>query len=395
MTAICGGGTSSAKSGVGQAIYITSAAAGALLNNIPVKWAVPLAALIGARTYDAGNFCSQDPPADPGITAADVVDLVAHLSNPFQYAAAADKVAQLISRYAWYQWCKCDSVSTPAPPAAPAQPTNMPTLDLGPPQLSNGTRCHDTFQTFSLQNGSFNYGTWRYDVPNPDPRAIRVVIKQTVFPAGISTPAKWSYVFFDNNSLPVLPERDLPQQGSEIDVTLPSLSGYTQININGTAGYNLANAGTLELIGLCGGGGTIVGGNSGCCDDPALKGTVDQIYQALQLLQRQIAPYAFVTGAAHPGLSGAGNFSLTKSLVGIKLDCTTVPARAGLELGDPDAHFDLGWVSIGDADGWFATRPIRQLPLKWTPRWMSSATKIGYSLTQGVVARIDELEREA
>src|SRR3569833_2847306 len=133
MTAICGGGTSSAKSGFGEFVYVAPAAIGALLTNIPTVWAVGLAGFIGSLTFRLATFCTTDPPAVPVFTAQDVADLL-NPYNPFTYNTAQSKFQDLVGAYMWYQLCKCDSVATPAAPVPPNEPTGMPSIN--PPAVA-------------------------------------------------------------------------------------------------------------------------------------------------------------------------------------------------------------------------------------------------------------------
>jgi hypothetical protein len=111
------------------------------------------------------------------------------------------------------------------------------------------------------------------------------------------------------------------------------------------------------------------------------------------LIQRQVAPFAYVPGTAHAALTGAGQFAVQGD-IGISVDVTTVPGRAGSEYGNPLNLFDLGWLNVGTADGWVHRELITANPFLYLPPDMGVMTLVGYSLSPDVVATITELVRE-
>src|SRR6266536_867622 len=393
MACPTGGGTSSPKPGVGAAIYISSAAAGALLNNIPVAWAVPLAAFIGANTYEATQFCGNDPPADPGITALDVANLFANIGNPGGYLVSAEKVAQLVARYAWYVFCQCDGVGTPAPPAPPAAPANMPTVqDTAACQTIAGVEC-DAGPYPGCGSIGYRGNTWAStDVLVPS-GAVTMRVTTRSIDYGQSLTITPRVQFFTSAHAQMAPI-DLPVLAlgtSQVnDVTVPSGAAFYHV-----AAYD-PNVSSTDHVGFqasvqvfCGGS---LDTNANCCAE--LRLTIEQIFELLQIMQRQLIPFAFVDGPAHAGLTGVGHFDISESMVGIRVE-STVPPALGSELGDPLRIFDLGFVALGDADGWFGERRLSQADVLWAPRWTSAVTRIGYTLAPGATATITELRREA
>jgi hypothetical protein len=121
---------------------------------------------------------------------------------------------------------------------------------------------------------------------------------------------------------------------------------------------------------------------------------VKEILDMVTLVQRQIAPFAYIPGPVHSGVSGNGSIAISKALVGLRVEVTTAPSRHGVEVGFPDHVFGLGEVSLGDADGWFYTRTLDRLSLVWTPKDAQLATLIGYAIPADTTVRITELVRE-
>jgi hypothetical protein len=112
------------------------------------------------------------------------------------------------------------------------------------------------------------------------------------------------------------------------------------------------------------------------------------------LLQRQLAPFAHILGESDGGLSGQGTIGV-QGLLGVKCELTTIPASYGVEVGSPDFHHDVGWLSVSTPDGFIDERRVTAATTSWFPRLMSDATVIGYSFSPGVVATITQIVRES
>ena len=111
------------------------------------------------------------------------------------------------------------------------------------------------------------------------------------------------------------------------------------------------------------------------------------------LIQRQLAPFAYVGGASHTGLTGAGVLTIP-SLQGVKITLTTQPGYVGEEFGDPLELFDVGWFAWGTPDGYLGREFISHNPQLSFPAKSEQYTRFGYSLNPGVVATIQELYAE-
>jgi hypothetical protein len=73
---------------------------------------------------------------------------------------------------------------------------------------------------------------------------------------------------------------------------------------------------------------------------------------------------------------------------------TTQPTFIGEEFGDPLEIFDAGWFSWGSTDGFLAREIISHNPQLSFPAKAEQYTRLGYSLSPGVVATIQELYAE-
>lgn len=409
MTAICSGGTSSAKPGIAPTIFISSSAAGALLNNVPTLWAVPLAAYIGALTYEASTFCASDPPADPGITAVDIVNLLAGPLNPGA-GAAAQKVAQLVSRYAWYQFCQCDTVTTPAPPTPPTEPSGAPQIDPTYLPSTKSGACTDIQGTKAAQSstsattmliGLFGAANdtnkprlapgatllrWTLTCDRrPPPSGNNITGLLNVFNSAGTNILARSHAFNSTSTIPL--------QFQET-VAVPADATWMESAFIFNFADGLTYTMTSHAEFFC--GTTPNTPALDCCPpDPSLAAKVEQILGYVTLIQRQISPFASIDGDAHTGLTGNGHIDVSEKMLGVRVQLTTIPNSYGREDGDPVEYFDLGFVSLGDGDQWFGQRQLDHSTVIWQPRWSGMATRIGYTLSPGVAATVTELHREA
>lgn len=371
---------------------------GALLNNIPTLWAVPLAGFIGAVTYNLSTFCASDPPAVPSFTAQDVVDLL-NPYNPVTYGAAQDKFQDLVGAYAWYQVCKCDSVATPSPPSPPSAPTNMPSINpigVGP-SYPTGQPCA-SFQIpiFVDSAGAHSGAQPRVAVPSGATNAtLTAAPDRSIVGAGVGG---WQLILQCFNSAGTyignanhVEESNL---GSSLThstalVTGTAFTSLISSNFSMTARVNI-DAHYDIFCGDPSGGGSVP---TPCPSDPFVLGLLEQILALVTIVQRQAAPFAYVTGTAHSGLTGRGSISV-QGLLGAKIEVTSMGSITGEAIGDPDVLWDAGWVNWGSADGVSPRQFITAAETLTLPSLAGQYTQLHYSLEQGVTITITELERE-
>ena len=393
MSAFCSGNPGVAKPGLSNTIFVAPAAIGALLNNVPVVWAVALAAYLAQITYDLTTFCPGEPPAVPTITAADALALLSPAGNPNGYITALAKFQQLVGAYAWFQFCQCTVVATPAPPAAPAPPANLPQINPVPITQSGSGACQDLMWSANILSGTFNATSWLWHGVPANLTSFRVTIKQPItgMPQG-SIAAQWTIYQTGNGSTPTLETRVLPLALQQ-SVSFPVVAGATELRIYYSAGYNQTDPTSIEIEGFCGGAqpGTAT---PGCCPpDALLNGQLSQILQLVTLMQRQLVPFAYVSSTTHPGLTGQGTIAI-QGLLGLRIQLTTYPVPVQNEASTPTFLFSLGWVSLSDANGFIDETRAHAANQVWFSRIASDATLIGYSFPAGVVATITELQRE-
>ena len=112
----------------------------------------------------------------------------------------------------------------------------------------------------------------------------------------------------------------------------------------------------------------------------------------LTLVQRQKVPFAFLEGARHSGLTGAGTFDV-QGILGLSVQSTSVPGYLSASMAPVNSYFRLGELSLGTVQGW-----ERRTLVTHNPHLLldveGDITKVGYLFEAGVVADIVELVRE-
>jgi hypothetical protein len=125
----------------------------------------------------------------------------------------------------------------------------------------------------------------------------------------------------------------------------------------------------------------------------ALVGTVASMKTVVELTQRYGLPFAYIHGAAHSGLTGQGSFAVSR-LVGLDIDITAMPPDTLRLRGNPEYLFDMGWLSISDANGMLEEKRLTREALLWLPRLMPTALTFAWDLFVGVQMRVTELQAE-
>lgn len=395
MTSICpGGGASEAKPGFSDVVAVGPTVITALLSRAPLPWAVALAGYIALYTVDLSSFCTNDPPADPGLTAADALALLT--LNPVAAPIAERRFRDLIGRYLWHDLCQCVGGGTPDPPAPPSKPDGWP--DVNPPALPGPLSNCGNGGAYGLNPLQWaTSGTFHQDIATLVPGAQTIVL---TFESGINFGAGWDipftfkFIATAGSSTPIgaTPTYTIARTGSTV-VTLPIPDGanFLRGEWTGPGGTTAIDLVSWSSQLLCAQG---VGGAGGCCPpDPALQAQVDQILQLVTLIQRQLAPFAYITSTVHGGLTGQGNFDI-QGLLGVKVAFTAIPDSLGRVLSVPTEIFDLGFVTFGTIDGYPQSVRLEHSPQVILPARCSAFTNLSYSLHSGVTAAITELVRE-
>jgi len=420
MTALCSGGTSSSKTGVADTIIFTAGALSSLLNNKGGYWATLAAPLLGVLAYEATSLCSTDPPAQPTITDVEYQALL-QLGPWDDLQSALIKLKDIATRLIWFDMCECDSVATPALPVTTLDPPanvtipqyggtgscpqprarlGVPLVTASPiPPYANVTRI--LFPGFPIYQSVTDAVNESQDIILIPPNWTTLLATSDLVSG--TTTGSFGYavtiqVFNSGRttitSVPnVVVTSGTPhkvQSGGPYTInhsTARYLSVITQhvasgIAVDGVVDYQLE-------IGCSG------ASSSGldCCSDPSVIALLSQLMQQVNLIQRQQVPFAYVPGSAHSGLTGTGEITV-QGLLGALVELTTVSTVVGEESGTPDQTFEAGWIAWGNADGFSAREFITNESLLSLPPLAGQYTRLGYTLSVGVVATITELVRE-
>lgn len=132
-----------------------------------------------------------------------------------------------------------------------------------------------------------------------------------------------------------------------------------------------------------------------CCPpDPITQTTLDAILGMVTLIQRQVAPFAYIVGASHTGLTATGELAVN-GLLGAKITITSsLPSNIGSAAANPVHLFGAGWVQWGSADGYGPRIWLDQADTLSLPGGAGAYTLLAYSLPPGLTIRVDELVRE-
>jgi hypothetical protein len=125
----------------------------------------------------------------------------------------------------------------------------------------------------------------------------------------------------------------------------------------------------------------------------AIAQTVGADLGLTTLIQRYNLPFAYIRGAVHSNLSGAGSFAVTR-LVGLEIEVTAADESHRHLMGTPPYIWNLGWLSVSDGDGMLQEQRITVDKRVWLPPSMDLCTLVGYSVGPGTTLRITELEAE-
>jgi hypothetical protein len=410
-----GGGTASPVPGAGVKVVVTAAAVESALILLGLEPAAAvLGPLIAGVTFDLTSLCSNDPPADPGLTQADVIAALNPLDFP-NYQPAIQKVYTWFKSWYWYYACKCDAGATPAP-STPSNPGVVRGTDTGLPYASQAATCWDVTKSYTytsatgLKNISsdmlpqlgpvtvseplfFGGTTSGYTVPS----GITSLTLSIDVPTTVTNNVEAFLHFYNAAGAPVGSYAIVQRATTDntefhsVDFTVPA-GGVRWMIAAKNADASNTHTFTVRLTYQCTGGQTFL--QQSCCPpDESLTAQVAQILQMVTLVQRQIAPFGYVPGTVHSSLSGAGALSIS-GLIGVKVAIDTLPSHFGVAGTSPPEHFDLGYVTFGTTDGYPQAYRLTRNPQVMFPARAGLFTDLDYDLSPGVVVTITELKRE-
>lgn len=125
----------------------------------------------------------------------------------------------------------------------------------------------------------------------------------------------------------------------------------------------------------------------------ALATQLQSTAELVTLLQRYGLPFAYAPGALHTGLSGEGQFAVSR-LVGLDVQVDQLPDGTLVLPGNPVYLWDMGWMAISDAGGLLEEKRVTRQQLTWQPPKMQEALTFSWHLNPGVQISVRELAPE-
>lgn len=101
---------------------------------------------------------------------------------------------------------------------------------------------------------------------------------------------------------------------------------------------------------------------------------------------------AYSVGVTHVARTGSGSFAVPTGLRGFKLDLQPPFPPSRVSPGQPEYLWDVGWVSILDANGILAERRPNRDTATWLPDNANLATVFTHDLNPGWVLDVSELD---
>lgn len=400
---ICASGFSTTKPGAPASMVIDDAYVQSILP-AGLAWAVPYLPFMGGLVIDnVGAFCAADPPSWTVPTGEQILNFITG-GLYSDYIIVRDFLNSITRAFLWYNVCQCTTGTTPAAPAAPAAPVNLPSLNP-PAYVSTGPAAAcGVLQSaaIALAGGGIKnfYGSnspLQYIAYPVGTTLIRVTATM-ISGAGLHDQGSCivqTGVIATATGVNTAANSNIPIGGSAV-IDLAVASPATGFRVQGSQAHvqTTTDSMSVKVEFYCGGatpGAPTAAGS--CSPDPFMRAALEQLLDLVTLIQRQHVPFAYLEATAHPGLTVNGSFSV-QGRIGFRVQLTTLPSHYGLEPGVPDAIFDAGFVTFGDDSGYLRSERIDQVSRLYFPPTAGSITKVGYSLSPGVVARITELRRE-
>jgi hypothetical protein len=395
VTVLCGVGGSEPKPGSANDILLTSAILEAILSEAGLGILSPFVGYLGSVIQlSLPTFCALDPPADPGLSGADILSLVALGPGPLTAGAAA-RFTQLIQRYAWFDYCQCSAITTPAPPSPPTI-TDLPAINPAGPPIPTIPPC------FSADFGTADLGfaDTFFDFTFGASRATQWVATVETECIGIGDCSDTWLTAQPRTQVGAVetqttdPPYVVPTGDNQIFSHLlgPNSSGVNFF-VTTAEGTGDLNSVRVHIDVYCNGiqpGQT----NTPCCPpDPIATAKLDSILQLVTLMQRQVAPFSYVIGAAHSALTGDGSVSV-QGILGVHASLS-VPDYLSVIDGTPAVHLRPGRINFGTADGFEDRHELVIGEQLVFPNVAGLWTAIGYTLADGVTLTLEELMRES
>jgi hypothetical protein len=125
----------------------------------------------------------------------------------------------------------------------------------------------------------------------------------------------------------------------------------------------------------------------------ALASGLAETKELVTLLQRYSLPFAYAPGAVHIGLTGEGEFAVSR-LLGFQVQVDQRPDDGLVLPGKPPYFWDMGWMAVSDSSGMLEEKRITRQQQTWLPTACQDALTFSYSLNPGVTVSVRELAPE-
>lgn len=412
----CGAGTGQPKPGAGAVAIVTNLLVSAILSRYGYGWLSAIVGAIPALSFDVEDFCTDGQPALPEITADDVLALLNPFVNPNNPAATL-KVKDVVLHYLWYELCDCVG-TIPTPPDDPQTPPDVVGVgDVGTDACLTKPTQHIAYEhafiTGSVQWGNIKWGQYSSNDPSNgfDPavtvRSVKISFHRNRAATGVHEDPWHAFWVFQNGNLsyPDIVQEFHVSGTDDYEAVLSVPTGYNSgfgqlfpSNSNAEDQDNPDDIFDITVSGFCY---SLPATAQECCPpDPSLLSAIAQLQSDLalvksqaDLIQRQAAPFGYVEGDSHTGLTGTGHIEVA-DLLGVKIALQVIPSYIGYEVGETYEVFTESWINWAN-NVWAAPRErIRGYTQLSFPRNAGVYTRINYTLQPGLQIALIELVRE-
>jgi hypothetical protein len=414
MTAACGGGTSSLKSGTPTTIIV---GAGLITEGLGIisPWLLPFAIYLDAITYQTATSCGTDPPAMPTSDQLNPINAIGGVLNP-NFETWLGYAQDLILNWLWLLYCQCDS--GPQPPAI--APLNPPAGTGLPSPSSQGSCYQGVFSGTPTEYTTPTTDRFNNDNLTPAPATSThtfgsgQIAHTCTVPVGtyksVNLAGSVSFPAGSTKNL-VFELNEFTSGGTFIDSPFFSVSvsaGATvtfnqTIQVAATAGFenlecaqtNETHPATVNVTATWNCSSSPTGSASApCVTDPAVLQLLQTMQQELVSIYQAIpaAVTSFSDGASHAGLTGSGSFALSAGVIAIRVHITSsIPPNVGIDAGDPTHYEDAGFITYeAGGDPYGPQRLVFDNQLFIAPLL---ADAVHYTLAPGLTVTIVEIHR--
>jgi hypothetical protein len=402
---ICTSGISQPKASSPASLSIDSGFMASLLPSPLNTWLVPfLSQLPPLQVASTATFCSIDPSALPVLDATVLEDLL--FPELAAFITASGIVLQVVQYYLWFSLCECSAGTQPTPSAGQSEPSGIPAINPTTIVSPNQSTPCFSFDTGVVGPNSGGASSFAYPVGFTSGHN-GATVPQGASYVTLSASIQTAGGTHTNQGVSMQFYGALPTSGAadSLSLTLTAVSPTQSVSlalgttdrffvVSWAGGTGNTDQIDISFVFYC--NGQLPGGTTSpcCAPDPTQTGLLNQILSLVTLIQRQDAPFAYVPGADHAGLTGDGVLTIA-DLIGVKVDITsTLPPGISEESGYTVVLYDVGWIQWGTADGFGPRQFIDCDPFMSLPALGGLYTQLAYSLHPGITVTITELDKE-